>query len=83
MKPPPARDPPPVPVVSVSAVVVLLVDVVSRESDFTLLDRTASSGASVAGAVAVCEQAASTASAATRNTLRRTIVLLLSFSVKW
>jgi hypothetical protein len=78
MNPPPALDPPPVPVVSLSVVVVPFVDVVPKESDSTLLDRI-DSGASVAGAVTVCEQPARTASAATRITGRHTIVLLLSF----
>jgi hypothetical protein len=82
MNPPPARDPPPVRVVSFS-VTELFVDVVPRESDLTLLDRIAPSGVSVAGAVVLCEQPAKTPSAAARTAFRRTIVLLLSFSVKW
>jgi hypothetical protein len=53
MNPPPALDPPPVPVVSLSVVVVPFVDVVPKESDSTLLDRIDRSGASVAGRVDV------------------------------
>jgi hypothetical protein len=58
--------PPPlfVPVVSASVVVVVVVD--SSESDSTALERAAAPGASRSGAVALFEQPATTASAATR-----------------
>jgi hypothetical protein len=73
MKPPPLL----VPVVSAPVVVV----VVSTESDSTALDLAAPVGDPASGAVALFEQPAITASAATKASGLRSIVSLLSFPV--